>query len=140
MHRTRGAGQNFKILGVSFDKALVMHDACRELAVEAGWRLKALLRCRKHNNQAEMFRRYKAPILSFIESRTAGIHFAAASNLSCIDNIQHRFLRETEMTEFDALIMWKLAPLSCKRNIAMFSFLYRLAWCIAPQTLCELFE
>ena len=69
LHRTPGAGLNFKFLGVSFDKALVMHDACRELAVEAGWRLKALLRCRKHHSKGEMFRLYKAQILSFIESR-----------------------------------------------------------------------
>ena len=98
LHRSRGAGQNFKIPDVSFDKALVMHDACRELAVEAGWRPKALLRSRKCHNKTEMIRLYRAQVLSFIESRTARVHFAAASNLSCIDNIQRRLLRKMEIT------------------------------------------
>ena len=111
LHRFLGSSENLKILGVSFDKALVMHDACRELAVAAGWRLKSLLRCRKYHTNAEMFRLYKAQILSFIESRTAGIHFAAASNLSCIDRIQRRFLSEMNVSEADALIAWNLAPL-----------------------------
>ena len=140
LHRSRGSGENFKILGVSFDKALVMHDACRELAVAAGWRLKSLLRCRKYHTKAEMFRLYKAQILSFIESRTAGIHFAAASNLSCIDRIQRRFLSEMNVSEADALIAWNLAPLECRRHIAMLGFLYRVAWGIAPDNLCELFK
>ena len=78
LHRSRGQGGNFKILGVTYDTALVMHDACRELAVEAGWRLKSLIRSRKFHATKEMFRLYKAQILSFIESRTAGIHWLAS--------------------------------------------------------------
>ena len=117
-----------------------MHDACRELAVAAGWRLKSLRRCRKYHTKAEMFRLYKAQILSFIISRTAGIHFAAASNLSCIDRIQRRFLSEMNVSEADALIAWNLAPLECRRHIAMLGFLYRVAWGIAPDNLCELFK
>ena len=140
LHRSRGDGENFKILGVSFDKALVMHDACRELAVDAGWRLKTLLRCRRFHTKAEMFRLYKAQILSFIESRTAGIHFAAPSNLSCVDKIQRRFLSEMHVSEAEALISWNLAPLPCRRHIAMLGFLYKVAWGLAPQCLCELFE
>ena len=37
MHRSRGCGGNFVILGVEFDTALLMHDAARSIAVEAGW-------------------------------------------------------------------------------------------------------
>ena len=140
LHRSRGQGGNFKILGVNYDTALVMHDACRELAVDAGWRLKTLLRSRKFHSTKEMFRLFKAQILSFIESRTAGIHFAAASNLACVDRIQRRFLAEIDVSAYEALIRWNLAPLSCRLHIAMLGLLYRVVWCQAPASLCDLFS
>ena len=139
LHRSRGQGGNFKILGVTYDTALVMHDACRELAVEAGWRLKSLIRSRKFHTTKEMFRLYKAEILSFIESRTAGIHHAAVSNLACIDRVQRRFLSEMSTSEHEALTKWNLAPLSCRRHIAMLGLLHRVAWRRAPAALCDLF-
>ncbi len=44
LHRRRGQGDNFTILGTEFDVALYMHDAAHIVSVEAGWRLKTLLR------------------------------------------------------------------------------------------------
>ena len=75
------------LLGVTFDTGLYMHEAVNEVAAEAGWRLKSLLRTRKFHILAEMPRLYKAHILSFVESRTAGLHHAAPSSLQAIDRI-----------------------------------------------------
>lgn len=127
LHRTRGEGGSFKLLGVTFDTALYMHDAAYEVATEAGWRLKSLLRTRRFHTLAEMFRLYKARILSFVESRTAGLHNAAPSVLQVIDRIQRRFLNEVHVSEKDALLKWRLAPLRCRRDIAMLGLLHRVA-------------
>ena len=43
LHRSHPLQENCKILGVVFDTKLRMHEAVRELAVQGGWRLKALL-------------------------------------------------------------------------------------------------
>ena len=56
IHRTRGEGGNFTILGIEFDTALLMHDAARNIAVESGWRLKTLLRTRQFHSTADLVR------------------------------------------------------------------------------------
>ena len=45
LHRRFGLGDNFKLLGVVFDSGLLMHDAARTIATEAGWRLQSYLKC-----------------------------------------------------------------------------------------------
>ncbi len=140
LHRTRGQGGNFTILGTEFDVALYMHDAAHKVSTEAGWRLKTLLRTRRYHNLREMVNLYKAQILSYIESRTVGLHHAAPTTLLCIDRVQRRFLREMRLTEREALADWNLAPLPCRRAIAMLGLLYRIAMRQAPTPLCELFQ
>ena len=44
LHRRIGSGGNFRILGVTFDAGLLMDEGIAEIAKEAGWRLRALLR------------------------------------------------------------------------------------------------
>ena len=45
LHPKCAEGDNIKLLGLTFDPKLVMNVAAHEVAVEAGWRLKALMRC-----------------------------------------------------------------------------------------------
>ena len=139
LHRTRGQGENFKILGTEFDVALLMHDAAHSVSTEAGWRLKTLLRTRRYHSKHQMVHLYKAQILSYIESRTVGLHHAAPSTLLCVDRVQRRFLRELGITEEEALATWNLAPLPCRRAIAMLGLLYRIAMGLAPKPLRDLF-
>lgn len=53
LHRTRGQGENFTILGTEFDTTLGMHDAAHKVSTEAGWRLKTLPRTRRHRSLRE---------------------------------------------------------------------------------------
>ena len=140
LHRRRGQGDNFTILGTEFDVALYMHDAAHIVSVEAGWRLKTLLRTRRYHTLREMVNLYKAQVMSYIESRTVGLHHAAPTTLLCVDRVQRRFLREIGIGEQQALADWNLAPLPCRRAIAMLGLLYRIAMEQAPQPLCELFR
>ncbi len=81
LHRRFHYGEDFKILGLKFDPALLMHAAAREVATEAGWRLQTLLRARRFFTTPELFRMYEAQILSFVERRTPGLYHAAPSVL-----------------------------------------------------------
>ena len=68
MHRCFGQGDNSKLLGMIFDSGLLMHDAARTVASEAGWRLQTLLKVRRLFTTPDIFRMYKLHILSYVES------------------------------------------------------------------------
>ena len=97
-----------------------------------------MLRCRKFYNQRELVKLYKAQVLSFIESRTPALHHAAPSVLDAIDRVQRRFLREIGLTELEALLRYKLAPLPARRDIAMLGLLHRASHGRAPDPLMDL--
>ncbi len=138
IHRTRSFGDDFKILGVLYDCQLTMSSAIREIAKEAGWKVKTLLRCRRFYCQRELVKLYKAQVLSFIESRTPAIHHAAPSVLDSVDRVQRRFLREVGLSEVDALVRYRLAPLSARRDIAMLGLVHRASHGRAPRPLVDL--
>ena len=79
IHRRFNHGDNFKLLEVVFDPALLMHDAARTVATEAGWRLQTLLKVRRFFTIPEIFRMYKIQVLSYIESGTPALYHAAPS-------------------------------------------------------------
>ena len=140
LHRGRGEGENFTILGTEFDVALNMHDAAHSVSTEAGWRLRTLLRTRRYHSLRQMVNLYKAQVMSYIESRTVGLHHAAPTTLLCVDKVQRKFLRDMGLTEAQALADWNLAPLPSRRAIAMLGMLYRIAMRQAPEPLCDLFR
>ena len=139
LQRTHDHGEDFKIVGCVYDSQLLMHAGARHVATEAGWRLKALLRARRHFTTPELMRLYKAQILSFIESSTPGLYHASASTLSRIDRVQARFLREVGLSEVQALEDYRLAPLESRRSMAMLGLLHRVNLGKAPGQLEALF-
>ena len=64
LHRRFHHGDDFKILGVTFDVGLLMHTAAREISTEAGWRLQTLLRASRFFTTPEMVHLYKASLKS----------------------------------------------------------------------------
>ncbi len=139
LHRTLHQGGDFKILGVLFDDQLLMHEACRVVATEAGWRLKQLLRSRQYFSTHELVHLYKAQVLSYIESSTPGVYHAAPSVIDRIDRVQRRLLRELGLDELSALQKFRLAPLPARRDMAMLGVLHKITLGIAPPQLAELF-
>ena len=139
LHRTRYFGEDFKILGVLFDCQLTMRAAAQEIAREAGWKVRSLLRCRRFYTTPELVKLYKSQVLSYIESRTAAIHHAAPSVLDAVDRVQRRFLREIGLTELEALEKFRLAPLPARRDMAMLGLIHRVCHGLAPAPLADLF-
>ena len=127
------------MLSVPFDPKLQMFDAAIEFAGVAGWRLKTLLRAQRYYEKAALVGLYKSHILSFIEGATPALYHAAPNVLKIIDEIQHNFLQQIELSQLDALLDFNLAPLELRRDIAMLGVLYKVCHWIAPPPLQILF-
>ncbi len=126
LHRTRGHGGGFRLLGLLYDESLRMGPAMSELAREAGWRLQSVLRPRRFFTQRQPINLNKSQVLSYIESSTSGYYHASSSVLALVDRVQRRLLRELALSEEEALEVYKLAPLSSRRDMAMLGLLHRV--------------
>ena len=140
IRRRDAIGSDFRLLGVVFDPQLLMRKGARKIATEAGWRLKAILRARRYFSTPELVRLYKAHVLSYIESGTPGYFHASASNLDCIGRIQLRFLREIVLSEEQALLDYRLAPLQTRRCIGILGLLHRVVLGQVSGQIAELFQ
>ena len=118
-------GADFRILGVMFDTKLRMHAAVHEVAVECAWELIALFRSRRYHDVPRLVLLYKAQLLSYIENRTPAIYHAACSELEPVDGVQQILLRETCVSDEDALFVFHLAPFSVRSDIAMLGVIHR---------------
>ena len=107
--------------------------------MEAGWRLKLILRSRAYFTTPELMRFYKEHILSCTESDVARYFHACDSTLACVDRLQGRFLRAVGLTEEEALLNFRLAPLGTRRCIAIRGFLHRVVLGLTPTQIGELF-
>ena len=120
-----GVGPNFRLLGISFDHGLSMQDAVHDIVGEATWKMGAILRTHKFFNDKELVNLYKSKLLSFLEYRTAAIYHACDSVLAPLNAFQDKFLRELGISAEDALMHFHLAPLECRRDIAMLGLIHR---------------
>ena len=138
LHRQFSSNSEFKILGVLFDSQLKMHSAVRTLVVQAGWRLKALLRAKRFFSTNQLVMLYKAQILSYIESGSVAFIHAPMTTMAPVDRLQRRFLREIGLSERDAMLNHRLAPLPVRRRIAALGVLHRRILGQLPECIAEL--
>ena len=59
--------------------------------------------------------------------------------LACIDRIQRRFLREIGLSDVEALLDYRLAPLDVRRDIATLGLLHRVNLGLVSEQMAELF-
>ena len=133
-------GGPVKLLGIEFDNKLVMATAVHKCATKAAWKTKALLRTHRFYSTVDLMMLYKSHVLSFIEYRTPGVHFASASVLKDIDDVQKRFLVQIGISEETAFMDFNLAPLNVRRDIAMLGCIHRAANCKGPPPLWRFFR
>ena len=87
-------------------------DLCvQETVSQASRKLTTILRTGRFHDVTRLVHVYKSKILPFVEYRTPAVYHAARTILGGIDAIQKRFLRECNLTEEDALLLFNLAPL-----------------------------
>ena len=83
------------------------------------------MRAQRFNSILGMVNLYKAKVLSYTEYRTAAICNACDTALSPLDKLQNNFLAELGVSCQDALMHFNLAPLQCRRDIAMLGLVHR---------------
>ena len=140
LNRKNPHGENFNLLGISFDCKLVMSSTVEELAKTCRWKTKALLRTSRFNTGAALVNLYKAQILSYVEYRTAAIYHACDSALALLDSVQDKILRVAGMSKIDALNSANLAPLAVRRDIAMLGVIHRAALGLGPKQFRDFFK
>ena len=84
-----------------------------------------LLRTRRFYTDADLVVLYKAHLLSYLEYRTPAIYHATRVVLGRLDAVQSRFLHDVGVNEVDALVHFRLAPLSARRDMAMLGLIHR---------------
>ena len=138
LHRLHSSDDTFKILGVIFDSKLLMHTAVRTLAIQAGWRLKALLRVKRFFSTGQLVMLFKSQILSYLESGIVAFFHAPASTMKPIDRIFYRFLRAIGLSDVDAFRYFNLAPFQVRRQIAALGILHRRVLQLSPLPISEM--
>ena len=133
-------GEGFKLLGVPFDCQLTMEGAIAELAKEAGWKLRTLLRTSRYHHDRALVNVYKSKLLSYVEYRTAAVYHATNTVLRPLNAVQTRFLKALGCTELEALMEFNLAPLSARRDIAMLGVIHRTTLGKGPAHFREFFK
>ena len=78
--------------------------------------------------------------MSFVEYRTAGISHASTSVLDPVDRILASFLRQVNVDDITALVVFKFAPLTARRDIAMLGLLHRAVLKQGPPHFQEMFK
>ena len=133
-------GGPIMLLGINFDNKLIMANAVHKCATTAAWKTRALLRTRRFYSTLDLVMMYKSHVLSYIEYRTPGIHFACTSVLQDIDDVQKRFLHQIELSEEIAFLEYNLAPLCVRRDIAILGCIHRAAMHQGPPALWKFFR
>ena len=122
---TEPVGDNFKLLGVEFDPKLRMNGAISACVVDVSWRMRSLLRTRRFYNDAEMLMFFKAHILPMVEYRTAAFYHACTTAQRLLDHILENLLNQLGISQVEALVHFRLAPLRTRRDIAMLGLIHR---------------
>ena len=85
----------------------------------------SILRTARFFTDGELVNVYKSQLLSYLGYRIAAIYNACNIVLAPLDAFQRRFIRELGISDEDVLFHFNLAPLSCRRDIAMLGAIHR---------------
>ena len=109
-----------------------MASAIVATVAKASHQLRALLRLRRFYSRSEMVSFYKSQVLCFIEYATPAVYHAHRFLLESLDRLQDTFLEAMDLTPEAALHDFHLAPLCCRRDIAMLGLIHRVVLGVAP--------
>ena len=91
-----------------------------------------MLRSRRFFSVSHLVTLYKSHVLSYLEGSTGALYHAAPSHLGLVDHVQEVLLRELGVTDREALLNYKLAPLSTRRDCAMLGLIHRAVLGLGP--------
>ena len=139
MSRVDPAGDNFLLLGVTFDTKLLFQEAITSCCSDAHWRLSSLLKTRRFFTDRDLVLHYKAHVLSYLEYRTPVFTHCSDSSLRALDVIQNRLLEIISISDLEAFRHLNLAPLGLRRDISNLGIIYRAVIGSGPKPLHKFF-
>ncbi len=139
LHPFRGQGADFRLLGIIFDCKLHMDSAVQAIVNKARPKVVALMKTRPYYTDAQMIIQFKTHILGILESNIGGIYHATATVLQAIDRLFGTFVNNLSLSHEEAFLLFNLAPLKLRRDIAMLAFLHKLFLPDAHAHIQELF-
>ena len=132
-------GEDFKLLGVLFDYQLSMAGALHALVGKARWKLGALLKSSAYHYDTDLVLLYKSKLLSYLEYRTPAVYHATDTLLEPLNELQNKLLRTVGCSEVEALMLWNLAPLATRRDVAMLGVVHRAVLKQGPEHFQQFF-
>ena len=139
MHRRDHEGNDFTLLGVSYDPQLTMFRFLKSLGRRMSNKLAVLLKTKWVHSQKELISQYKTHVMSLCEMVTPAIYHAAPSYLDKIDRVQRHFLKAINMSERDAFLNHNLVPQQLRRDIGMLGALHKCATGQAHPEIADVF-
>ena len=100
----------------------------------------SILRTARFFTDGELVNIYKRTLLSYLEYRTAAIYHACDIILAPSDKFHNKFLTEVGILAEDALFHFNLAPLTCRRDMAMLGLIHRCTLGKGPNHFKEVFK
>ena len=125
IHPTQGSGEDFKLLGNLFDRALTMQPCIEGILSKIRPKIRALLRLRHMYSSAAMLGQYKCHIWGLKEYSNGAIIMAAGLQFKRLDSVQRGFLRDINMTDTEAFVNYNFAPPSLRRCIGLLGLLHK---------------
>ena len=126
LHKLNCAGDTFRLLGVLVDPRLNMYDEIQRIRKKARPKIRAILNTRAYYDTLGLLQQYKAHVLCLLGQSALAIFHAAQSHLESLNRIQRSFVQELGLTEAQAFLQFKLAPLELRRDIAALGLLHKI--------------
>ena len=102
-----------------------MDDAIDHIVTTARPKIKALLRSRVTYDIKDMLCQFKTHIWGITEFANGAILHASKSSLNRLDNLQSSFLRDLDISEYQAFMEFNFAPAALRRDIGILGFLHK---------------
>ena len=101
--------------------------------------MRTLQRSVRFHTDREIVNLYKSRILGYVEYRTPALYHATCTTLRPLNQLQTSFLHNAGLTELEGLMVFNLAPLPTRRDIAMLGLIHRTALGKGPEQFQEFF-
>ena len=79
-------------------------------------------------------------MLSYLEYRTPAVYHATCTVLGPLDRLQDSFLRKAGVTTLEGLMVFNLAPLAARRDMAMLGLIHRTVLGKGPEQFRNFFS
>ena len=125
IHPVCGEGEDFKLLGCTFDVKLNMQSNIDKLITTMRPKIKALLRTKGIYDTQSMLQQYKTHIWGYAEYHSGAVFHACNTVLSKLDHLQSHFLDEMHLTSQVAFLDYNMAPTILRRDIGILGFIHK---------------